>query len=363
MVGNSLLFQSAFCHLASILGTCAPVRQRGCMAEQVKQNQSSEQDFPAHDENLGLVSLVQQLFPPRVLDLLLLDRTTGENIVWADDEYEPLGEGYLGKNHITVERITGENAGLIKTRVEKELARQSLRTKTRAEVFTPSWLCNQMNNHLDAEWFGRAEVFNVECEQRWEPIEDNITFPDDPRKTWRDYVNLRKLEITCGEAPFICARYDTVAGDPIPVNSRIGFLDRKLRAVSENAADYDEWLKWAYRALEATYGYEYQGDNLVVARINVLLTFAEHLNDAWSKQPTSNEIKHAANIVSWNIWQMDGLTGTVPSDKPAADESQISIFEMGADEESRPAPFCRIYDWRSRRPQTYVVMKSEVNAL
>lgn len=35
----------------------------------------------------------------------------------------------------------------------------------KAEVFTPAWLCNLMNNHCDEDWFGRSDVFNVENEQ------------------------------------------------------------------------------------------------------------------------------------------------------------------------------------------------------
>ena len=63
----------------------------------------------------------------------------------------------------------------------------------------------------------------------------------------------------------------------IPVARRIGILDRKLRVVSENAATEDEWRKYATHAVQSTYGYEYQGDNLLLARVNLLLTYAEHL--------------------------------------------------------------------------------------
>lgn len=93
---------------------------------------------------------------------MLCDRTTGRNIIWADNEYEALGDGYMGDDEMTVEKITGMNSGVIKPRIAKEQEKQSQRTKSRAEVFTPSWLCNQMNNDLDEAWFGRRDVFNTE---------------------------------------------------------------------------------------------------------------------------------------------------------------------------------------------------------
>ncbi len=313
--------------------------------------------------SVGFVEGIEQAYPIDVLKTLLLDRTTGKNIIWADDEYEALGIGYMGNNQITISSITGLKSGVIKPRIAKEQEQQSLRTKSRAEVFTPSWLCNQMNNHIDSEWFKRPDVFNSEGENSWKATEENISFPDDPHKTWRDYVDCRKLEITCGEAPFICSRYDTVTGVDLSVKERIGFLDRKLRIVSENATDYNEWLKWAYRALESSYGYEYQGDNLVIARINVLESFAEHMQDRWEKWPDDSEALQATKIVSWNIWQMNGLTGAVPSDKPVGEEMQMSLFDFGDNTETWNAPFCLIYDWRARKSQTYVSLKHEGKAL
>ena len=91
----------------------------------------------------GLVSRFIARHSAEILDMLLKDRTTGRNIIWADDEYAYLGDGYTGSDEITVERITGANAGLIRTRIEKERGHQAARTRARAEVFTPSWLCNR----------------------------------------------------------------------------------------------------------------------------------------------------------------------------------------------------------------------------
>ncbi len=84
--------------------------------------------------------------------------------------------------------------------------------------------------------------------------------------------------ILWGEAPYLVSRYDTVTGQKIELNSRIGLLDRKMRVVNENVNDEVEWFKWTERAFQSIYGYEFQGDNLLLARENLLCTFIENLN-------------------------------------------------------------------------------------
>ena len=43
-----------------------------------------------------------------ILETLLLDRTTGENIIWSTDDYASMGEAYTFFKHITPELITGD---------------------------------------------------------------------------------------------------------------------------------------------------------------------------------------------------------------------------------------------------------------
>ncbi len=308
--------------------------------------------------NIGFVESIERMYPIGVLQTLLLDQTTKKNIIWADDEYEALGEQYLGHNEITIAKISGTNSGVIKPRTAKELEKQSQRTKSHAEVFTPAWLVNQMNGYMDDDWFGREGVFSTTVERGWKPTTDPINFDDAPG-TWEDYVDQRRLEITCGEAPFITTRYDMLTGESIEVKDRIGFLDRKLRVVAENTNIYEDWLKWAYRALEATYGYEYQGDNLLIARINILQAFAEAMQATWDRTPIEDEARKAAKIISWNIWQMDGLKGIVPSDKPVGDEYQMSFFDLLEETKEEKAQFCMIYDWRSKKSQTYASLNTK----
>ena len=94
-------------------------------------------------------------------------------------------------------------------------------------MFTPSWVCNKQNNLVDNAWFGAENVFNTEYEKHWTATENKITFPTPDGKTWEDYVRDVRLEITCGEAPYLVSRYDTVTGDTIELAQRIGLLDRK----------------------------------------------------------------------------------------------------------------------------------------
>lgn len=261
-----------------------------------------------------------------VLPRLLQDKTTRKNILWATNTYEALGAYYVADSQITEDLMSGINADIIQPRIAKAQQEQAQRTKKHAEVFTPSWLCCKMADALDEEWFSRQNVFFAQSGTSWQLIEGKIDFPPDKHKTWQKYVDTRVLEITCGEAPFLASRYDTVTGEPIPIERRIGVLDRKLRAVSENAQSEAEWLKWAHRALESVYGFEYQGDNLLIARINILLTFAEHLQAHLGRQATKSELCAAANIIAWNLWQMDGLNGTVPCKMPEDNYEQLSLL-------------------------------------
>lgn len=287
------------------------------------------------------------------LPILLQDRTTNQNILWATDTYEAYGEGYGAKEPITAALVTGANGNIIQPRIAKAVSDQADRTRKHAEVFTPAWICNLMVNYCDEAWFGRSNVFNVSDGRNWKPAEAPVSFPG--KKRWQSYVDSRRLEITCGEAPYLVSRYDAFTGEPIPFNRRIGVLDRKLRVVDENAADEAEWLKYAFRALESVYGYEYQGDNLLIARVNVLTTFMEAIRERWRREATLPELEKAAGIVSWNLWQMDGLKGTVPYGSLQEASAQVSIWELLG--ETQPAetvrPECRIYDWRGQSKLKY----------
>lgn len=283
-----------------------------------------------------------------LLEPLLADRTTGRNILWATDAYAELGRQYARNEEITASKITGDCAGIIRTRARKAFEQQSQRTKQRAEVFTPLWIVEKMNDHLDEAWFQRKDGIHKTDEQ------GRIAF--NTRKTWQQYVENRRLEITCGEAPFLTTRYDAVSGEILPLEKRVGLLDRKLRAVSENNDTPGDWFTWALRALRATFAYEFQGDSLLIARINVIMALWEFMEARWGQPPTAGQLRKAAEIVTWNFWQMDGLTDRVPY---AKENLQLSMFDLLPDAKPPQPPYCRIKNWRQQRSNQYRSLKGE----
>lgn len=277
-----------------------------------------------------------------LLNKLLFDKTTKRNILWATDAYKNLGTDFGRDKEIKVPLITGRNSFVIKNRARKALEQQTERVKQHGEVFTPFWVCKKMINCADKNWFSTPDVF-FSCNAPTPKI--NFT----SKRSWKHYVDSRRLEIACGEAPFLVSRYDVLTGEILPIENRTGMLDRKLRAVNENTADETEWLKWVMRAFQATYGYEFQGDNLLIARINLLMTFEEYLYKRWRRKPTEAEYRTITNIIAWNIWQMDGLTGKIPY-CAAQNFLEVSLFDnlepCFLQPQLNMQPPCRIYDWR-----------------
>lgn len=290
-------------------------------------------------------------YSPALFELLLKDKTTGKNILWATDDYKKFGNLYDARCEIKMELITGFNSEIIQPRSLKELKHQSNRTKEKAEVFTPSWICNKQNNLIDREWFGRENVFNVESGDSWSTINEEISFPESKGKTWKDYVDARRMEISCGEAPYLVSRYDTVTGEKIEVKNRIGLLDRKLRIVNENTETKGEWLKWTTRAFESIYGFEFQGDNLLLARENLLYTFIDNYEYKWNENVRLQDLKRIANIIAWNLWQMDGITYAVPYAEIEENSFQLNIFEVIQKE--KIVKYCKIKDWRAGKTTEY----------
>ena len=87
----------------------------------------------------------------------------------------------------------------------------------------------------------------------------------------------------------------------------------------------------------------------------------DYLSDRWNREAAIDELKKIANIIAWNFWQMDGLTGTVPLGEPEEEVHQYSLFEMfdnGEDKtENKKTPRCRIFDWRADKSILFESMK------
>lgn len=295
-----------------------------------------------------------------LLSILLKDRSSGKNIIWATDIYADKGAQYDSWETITVKLITGRFGKIIRPRIDKSQKEQKIRIKDKAEVFTPSWICNEMNNHLCDEWFKTKHVFNTENEKTWETNLNKITFSNEDGKTWQDFVKSKVLEISCGEAPFLVSRYDTTTGQWIEVNDRIGALDRKLRVVNEQCDSEPDWYKWTLEAFKSTYGYEWQGDSLLIARENLLFTFIDYYIAKFENFPIKEYLIEIAKILSWNIWQMDGLKDVIPNSCKPIQKRQISLFQdeediepcagcMKNDNSKHTGIYCKIMNWETKR--------------
>ena len=306
----------------------------------------------------------------KLLTILLKDHSSGKNIIWATDNYKSLGYGFQSSDYITVESVTGYNGNVIKPRVEKSKEEKTNRIKQKAEVFTPSWICNKQNNLVDNAWFGKDNVFNTEKGKDWITTTDTILFPTPTGKTWQDYVLDTRLEITCGEAPYLASRYDTVSGEFITVERRIGLLDRKLRIVSENNDIEEDWLEWATIAFQNLYGYDWQGDNVLLARENLLFTFIDYYENKFRKLPEIFDIIKIAEVLSWNIWQMDGLKFVIPDSCHNKEPSQLSLFKDEDNEKScfgcvkndpysHTGIYCKIKDWKANKTVKFVSLLKE----
>lgn len=296
-----------------------------------------------------------------IIDLLLFDQTTKKPIIWATDNYKKRGQHYFETDHITSNLIYLKNKKVIKPRIEKSKAEQTKRSKDNAEVFTPSWICNKQNNLVDEAWFGKTGVFNIENQDNsWKPTE-RVVFDGD--KDWKEYVSNIRLEMCCGEAPYLVSRYDTVTGNELEIKDRVGLLDRKLRVINENAASDDEWFEQSIVALKSIYGYEFQGDNLYIARCNILLTFVDYYLNRFNKEPDIEIIRNIAEIISWNIWQMDGLKLVVPFSCHNIKQEAVQLFLFGDVEESKEeiCPGCKNNDVHKHNGKRCYIMDWEAN--
>lgn len=238
-------------------------------------------------------------------------------IIWATDNYEDKGNEYNYHTFL-------HDFSVIKPRVEKSKAEQKKRVKAKAEVFTPSWVCNVQNNLIDDNILGEGS-FNTISEDQKSWVSSNVVKFTDNYPWWK-YVTDRRLEMCCGEGPYLFSRYDATTGEYLPVRddnnkwNRIGLLDRKLRVASENTDNLKDWMLVAEIALKSIYGFEWQGDNLSLARLNMINTYFDYMWDFCEhnniKMPSGKKLNdlviNVAEITSWQLWQMDGLKMVMP---------------------------------------------------
>jgi len=282
-----------------------------------------------------------------LLNILLQDKTTGNNILWATDSYDSNGNLFAPTANITTDLITGALGSLIQPRALKSKTEQLYRTRDKAEVFTPLRIVKQMNDACDTQ---------------------KIT-----KNNWQAYVALLKLEITCGEAPYIVSRYDPVSDiqELVTLAKRVGFLDYKLRVVSKYCDTVEDWIKWTKIAFQSSYGYEWQGDSLLIARENLLYTFIDYYEDKFKSKPSIELQKEIAEIIVWNIFQMDGLKYVIPmscTTEKVIIKSEYNLYEKEEDRidvkqcvgcekklaQNHNGDYVNIMDWVKGKPVKFV---------
>lgn len=268
-------------------------------------------------------------------------------ILWATNSYT---------NHQPSDEMTENAFTQLESRYEKSSDLQRERTKKKGEVFTPTWLCNHMNNQTDNMHFKSSNLFNTEdmCSHTWTETHEYEKHSLSERD---NYIQSRQLEITCGEAPFLVSPYDSQTGETIPLTHRIGLLDRKLQWINSTTHSYDEWENLVILAYQTTYGFEYQGDNLLIARLNLLNTYCDYHQTKWNTMPSVENMETISMIISWNLWQMDGLPD--PTTLKKHKKHVTSDIQNSATPRPQHASHCVIRLWEHENPQEDTIPFSE----
>ena len=275
---------------------------------------------------------------PHILDVLLIDRTTStyktpRNIIWANDNYKGYGTAsYAATSQIRPELITGKKGKLIMPRALKSAVLQKKRTRVNAEVFTPIWVVKKQNDTID----------------------DNYKTDD-----IETYTRRKWLEITCGEAPYMATRYDMETGDIIQIGERVGFVDRKLARINREVTDKADWQRLVELAYKASYGFEWNGDSLLLARENLLYTYRDYYMKKWGSLPIYGLFEDVAKIISYNVFQMDGLTYTIPlsGKRERVQTDQLSLFDLDKPQKVEwkitPGKRVKIMNWDTTRMEFF----------
>ncbi|MFZ2850238.1 MAG: restriction endonuclease [Lactococcus raffinolactis] len=274
---------------------------------------------------------------PGILDILLMDRTTStpntkKNIIWANENYTKYGnKAYAATAQMRPELVTGQMGQIIKPRALKSKEMQKERTKSKAEVFTPTWIVKKQNDAVEKDYL------------------------DDDLET---YVKRTWLEITCGEAPYMATRYDMVTGEIVPLNERVGFVDRKLKRINEEVVDKAEWQRLVVEAYKSSYGFEWSGDSLLLARENLLYTYRDYYFAKWLEEPLYGLFEDIAEIISYNVFQMDGLKYIIPltEKREKIVEVQMSLFDDEEPEEQwdiKPGKRVKVMNWETNKMEFF----------
>lgn len=272
---------------------------------------------------------------PTVLEILLIDRTKStpkriKNIIWANNNYLKYGAKYYQATQpIKPELVSGQMSHVIIPRSLKTDDVKKARTKAKAEVFTPTWIVKKQNDAVDKDY-----------------LNDDL----------ETYVSRTWLEITCGEAPYMTTRYDMNEGKFIPIDQRVGFVDRKLARVNAEVEDKAEWQRLVEAAYQSSYGFEWNGDSLLLARENLLYTYYDFYRGKWHVEPSVGLLENISNIISYNVFQMDGLNYTIPlTEHEEIVDKEFDIFSNHFETQvvKKRGKRVKIMNWKTNRMEFF----------
>ena len=109
---------------------------------------------------------------------------------------------------------------------------------------------------------------------------------------------------------------------------------------------------------------------MLLARENLLFTFVDYYESKFGVFPIKEYLKEIATIISWNIWQMDGLKYVIPGSCKDKEDNQLSLFDLST--EKQPCPgcakndpyahtgiYCVIKDWKGNKTTKFVSLLKE----
>ena len=157
------------------------------------------------------------------------------------------------------------------------------------------------------------------------------------------------------------------AGDEMRIEQIVDKDNPVIRPRVDKSPD-EQCQRVVKRAVQSVYGFDWQGDNVLLARENILATVVESFNAdffgeacSYSKWTTKSLLEFA-EIISWNIWQMDGIKYVVPmSCKPKVTKETLLDGTVETHVEECPGcskkgnrqhfgTYCKVMDWNRGEP-------------
>lgn len=350
------------------------------------------------DKNIHDEAKFRDMYP-EILHILLIDQTRSKglrngktkNIIWANENYKELGfESYGPESSIEPEMVTGHREHLIRPRALKSSAMQKERTKTKAEVFTPLWIVKLQNDEVDKAF--REDDLKTYIKRTWLEItcgegpymatrydmETGAIIDLDKREGFVDRKLRRIHEAFKDRKAQLdhCQHVDELDTIARHFTAKHGSSDKSSKSSKQksNAAEMspanhtsaqveftaesirhmlrEEWQALVEEAYKASYGFEWNGDSLLLARENLLYTYLDYYEALWQEEPPYEYLKEIATIISYNVFQMDGLTYTLPLSEKRV-PVQDSLFDAPSKEDWEIIPGEPVYirNWHKKRKE------------